>query len=413
MSEKPIEVLYLSYDGMTDPLGQSQVLPYLCGLAKNNYNITLLSCEKPLKFEQQKFIIEKICKDAGINWHPISYTAKPPIVSTIKDIGNLRKTAYKLHHQKKFKIVHCRSYIAAMVGLEMKRKFGTKFLFDMRGFWADERIDGGLWNLKNPIYKIIYNYFKRKELAYFTEADYIISLTEAGKNEISNWPKFKNQQLPIAVIPCCVDTKFFNYNTIAASNSNNLRQQLKINEGSFIMGYVGSIGTWYMLTEMLQCFKQLLKLKPEAKFLFITTEPESIILKEAEKLAINTNTITVKAATRNEVPLFISLMQISIFFIKPCYSKKASSPTKQGEIMAMGKPVICNAGVGDTDIVVDTYKSGIAIHQFNEASYNAALTQMLSTQFNANNIRQGAIDFYGLEKGIATYLFVYNNLSKN
>ena len=27
-------VLYISYDGMTDALGQSQVLPYLCGLAQ-------------------------------------------------------------------------------------------------------------------------------------------------------------------------------------------------------------------------------------------------------------------------------------------------------------------------------------------------------------------------------------------
>jgi hypothetical protein len=54
--------------------------------------------------------------------------------------------------------------------------------------------------------------------------------------------------------------------------------------------------------------------------------------------------------------LNISLFDTSIFFIRPTYSKKASSPTKQGEIMAMGIPLICNYGVGDTDEIVKKCK---------------------------------------------------------
>jgi len=41
-----IEVLYLSYDGMTDSLGKSQVLPYLVGLSTKGFRITLISFEK-------------------------------------------------------------------------------------------------------------------------------------------------------------------------------------------------------------------------------------------------------------------------------------------------------------------------------------------------------------------------------
>ncbi len=37
MKNKKGHILYISYDGMTDPLGQSQVLPYLKGLAKKGY----------------------------------------------------------------------------------------------------------------------------------------------------------------------------------------------------------------------------------------------------------------------------------------------------------------------------------------------------------------------------------------
>ena len=57
----------------------------------------------------------------------------------------------------------------------------------MRGFWADERVDGKLWDLKNPIYKWVYNYFKRKELQFLNNADYTVSLTFSGKEEMLKW----------------------------------------------------------------------------------------------------------------------------------------------------------------------------------------------------------------------------------
>ena len=160
-------VLYLSYDGMTDPLGQSQVLPYLIGLSKKGYQFTLISFEKAERFDKGKAIIEKICNDNHIDWHPLSYTKTPPILSTLKDIRSLKNKIIVLQRINPFLIVHCRSYITSLAGLWMKKKWGVKFVFDMRGFWADERVDGGLWNLKNPLFKTVYNYFKKKEKQFF------------------------------------------------------------------------------------------------------------------------------------------------------------------------------------------------------------------------------------------------------
>jgi hypothetical protein len=62
-----------------------------------------------------------------------------------------------------------------MVGLEMKRSLGTKFLFDMRGFWADERVEGKIWSLSNPVLKVVYNFFKKKEKEFFQNAYFIVS----------------------------------------------------------------------------------------------------------------------------------------------------------------------------------------------------------------------------------------------
>ncbi|MBT5933473.1 MAG: glycosyltransferase, partial [Flavobacteriales bacterium] len=150
-------ILYLSYDGMTDPLGQSQVLPYIIGLTKKGYHFHLISFEKPDRFLAHMKDILKICDENNITWVPMLYTKRPPLFSTIWDVWRMKRKASELNKEYSFSMVHCRSYLSALIGLSMKRRFKTAFLFDMRGFWADERVDGNIWNLKNPIYRWVYN----------------------------------------------------------------------------------------------------------------------------------------------------------------------------------------------------------------------------------------------------------------
>ncbi|HWB62268.1 MAG TPA: hypothetical protein VG603_02070, partial [Chitinophagales bacterium] len=154
-NSEPVNVLYLSYDGMTDPLGQSQVIPYLEGLSKLGYSFTLISFEKAERYAKYRAEIEERLSKSNISWQPLSYTKKPPVLSTIWDVQRMKRKALALHRSKQFKIIHCRGYISALVGLAMKRELGVKFIFDMRGFYADERVDGGLWHLNNPIYKAV------------------------------------------------------------------------------------------------------------------------------------------------------------------------------------------------------------------------------------------------------------------
>jgi glycosyltransferase involved in cell wall biosynthesis len=402
------KVLYISYDGMTDPLGQSQVLPYLIGLSKEGYEFQLISFEKKERFEQHKAHIQQICDTHGIQWHPQKYSARSPIFSTVWDISQMKKTAYRLNRLHHFDIVHCRSYISGLVGLAMKKRFNTKFLFDMRGFWADERVDGGLWDLKKPIYKLIYSYFKKKEITFFQQADYTISLTENGKNEILSWKEFQQKPPKIQLIPCCVDTQLFNPEIITPDKKKQLRERLQLKETDYILGYVGSIGTWYMLSEMLDYFKVLVLTKPTAQFLFVSGEKPDTIYSLAAQKNISRENIHITSCLHQEVPVYISLFDTSIFFIRPTYSKKASSPTKQGEIMAMGIPLVCNAGVGDTDQIVKKYQAGTIISTFNNAAYQHAITDQEKTDIT--RIKQGAKEYYSLENGVNNYLYIYKQI---
>jgi len=405
------EILYLSYDGMTDPLGQSQVLPYLTGLSKRGYEFTLISFEKEERFNQNKSIIEKICNDNNINWHPLAYTSKPPILSTIKDLRKLKSEIKKLHCEFHFDIVHCRSYITALAGIWMKKKWGIKFVFDMRGFWADERVDGNIWKLNNPVFKLVYNYFKKKEKAFLSKADYTISLTHNAEKVLHTWKEIENQPIPIKIIPCCVDMELFNPSLISKEAIQELRNEFTIPDGAKVLTYIGSIGTWYMLPEMLAFFKRWLLKNPASVFLFVTNDSPTIINDAANKAGLPLSAIRIQSVSRNDVPLYISLGDYSIFFIKPVFSKKASSPTKQGEIMAMGKPVICNSNVGDTDYVVNSFESGILINEFENTAYDKAIDEVKNgKQFNMSVIREGALQFFSLEEGINRYQEVYKSV---
>lgn len=405
--QKKNRVLYLTYDGLTDPLGQSQIIPYLSGLAKNGHEITIISFEKESNLITKKTIDEQLDKDK-IRWIPLKYTKNPPVLSTIWDIIKLRKFVKREVTIKDIEIIHCRSYITSLVGLEMKRKKQLKFIFDMRGFWADERIDGRLWKLGNPLFKAVYSYFKKKEKHFLTEANHTVSLTQKGKEVIESG--LVKNPAPISVIPCCVDTVLFSRNH---NNFNISRNDLNISKEALVLGYVGSIGTWYMLPEMIDFFKELLRVRSNAVFLFITKESSHQIEEGFQKKNVPLSSLRIQSGKRHEMPQYIALFDWSIFFIKPLFSKQASSPTKQGEIMSMGVPIICNSNIGDTDQIVKKYNSGVVIENFTNQSYQIAIREMGMLQFDPVQLSDGASDYFGLHKGIKSYEHIYQSCFLN
>ena len=404
------KILYISYDGMTDPLGQSQVLPYLCKLAAEGFAFTLLSFEKKERYEKSRSIIEAICKENNIRWAPAFFSKRPPVLSKIYDGWKMKRIANRLHREQRFAFIYCRSYVAAAAGLQLRNKYKIPFLFDMRGFWVDERVDNGQWNLKNPLYKIAFRIYKNKERKYFDKAAHIISLTEKGKEELVN--TYLLPAAKITVIPCCADLDHFDYHKIDLKAKQELKNKLGIKEDDKILSYLGSLGGWYLTDEMLEFFKVLKQSIPTAKFLFITHDSKDGIIAKAEAKGIHSIDILVEPATRQQVPLFLSLSNWSVFFIKDAYSKKASSPTKQGEIMAMGIPIVCN-DIGDTGKIVKISDAGLVVQSFLEKDLKEAVSELVQLNFSdKTKLRIAAFDFYDLNRGAKLYSGIYNDISK-
>jgi glycosyltransferase involved in cell wall biosynthesis len=407
-------ILFVSYDGMTDSLGQSQVLPYIREISKKEYNYTLISFEKKERYNQHHNKIKQICKNSKIDWIPISYSGSIPIISTIWNVYRLKKEVFKLHKRRPIDLFHSRSHVPSLAAQALFLKKGVPFLFDMRGFWADERVDGKVWDLSNPIFKKVYTFFKRKEIEFLIDAGGVVSLTENGKEEILSWqhkqttPKdLREKQLDISVIPCCVDTDLFDPSKVTFEQQEVLRNKLSIQTDQFVLGYVGSIGTWYMLPEMLDFFQVLEKNNPNAIFLFVSNERDKILELVTQK-EINTDKIRIVSCLHNEVPNYISLFTVSIYFIIPAYSKKASSPTKQAELMSMGIPVVCNADVGDSDTIVLKTNSGWVVDEFDNMNYQEVVSKITQNHLpDKKSIIQHCKTEFNLTNGADNFKLMY------
>lgn len=402
--------LFLSIDGMTDPLGQSQVLPYLVGLAEKGHKIGIVSCEKTENWKLHHHTIEQIVKDAGINWEYCFYKTGLPFVSQIQNYLALKKIV--LNHitsiaNKSNLILHCRSYLTGLIGLYSKKKYSTGFIFDMRGFWADERIEGGIWKKSNPIGLYLYSYFKKKEKEMIVKSDAIISLTYKAKSIILDW-NFGIDNSKITVIPCCVDLKHFSQDNIQAEHLFSLKQNYPQLKNKFVLSYVGSLGTWYMADEMLEFFKILTK-TTDAIFLIITKDSKELVYEAAKKHQVDINKLVIVSSSRAEMPYYIALSDASLFFIKPSFSKYASSPTKMGELLSMQLPIITNAGVGDVDSIILETQCGVIISSFNTDEYQKTVLNLLE---NIHKYKQQTLStanaYFSLKDGVEKYETVYN-----
>ena len=394
------KALYLSYDGLTDPLGQAQILPYLLGLEQQGMGFVIISFEKKEAFSAHKHHVQKQLEGRDIQWIPLSYTKKPAVFSTVYDLWRMKRAARKTLTTA-HTIIHCRSYLPMLVAMSINQ--GRKVIFDMRGLWADERVDGNLWPQHKPLYRLIYRYFLRKEKDFVQQSDALVSLTHDGIKALSERYDSRILENKSTVIPCCVDSELFQ----PENPPLNLIRSLGIpNEGKVLI-HVGSVGTWYRLDQELVFFNALSALDPTWNVLILTKDTT------AATTIVNSNQsfssrVIIHSAPHHEVPSFLNLAQASIQFIEPAYSKRASSPVKLGESLAMGVPVITNVGIGDSQALIQEGSAGICINSWDDITSSVMDFQRM--RFDTNAIRTYAIRTLGIEQGINAYQQVYKKM---
>ncbi len=407
---KRANILYISYTGLTEPLGQSQILQYLIHLASDR-QFTLLSFEKRSNWAdvnlRQRLI--EVTKSAGVKWIPLRYHKRLPALATAFDLLQGLLICLYIVPSRKIDIIHARGYVSSVLALASKKLFRVNYIFDMRGFWADEKIDGGLWAKDSALYRIT-KWFERK---FLTNADVIVSLTHAGVAEMRSYEYLQGRARNFQVIPTCTNLQIFR-------NENNERSAdgSSAPDDEFLLGYVGTATLWYLFEPVLDVFAILMKLRPRARLLILNRDlgEHEYILSSLEAHSIPRQRLELKAVAHHEVAMEMQKMHASAFFIKPTFSKKASAPTKLGELLACGIPCLTNAGVGDVDMILEGEGVGVVVRDLSAQSLQDGVEQLLGLVREPKimqRCRVTAEKHFSLEQGVRAYSRIYESLMAN
>ena len=329
-------ILYITFDGLLQPLGESQVLRYVEGLSDRGWDFAVLSCERAddLADTERVAALAARMADRGIEWIPRVYQT-PGARRILATIADATAMALEFAAEHDVTLTHARSYQAAGVALSLKKALGIPYLFDMRGYWVDERVEEGRW-FTNPTALAA---GRRAEHALFANSAAVVSLATPAAEDIAAG-RFGPWERPLEVIPTCVDNEIF----VPGAAPEHLAPEL---HDRLVIGYVGSLNRSYRYHDSFALAREVLERRDDAHLLCLTGQPDQMA-EELDALRIGRLRRTIQRVPHAEIPQWLRLIDWGLLLLREPFAKRGSMPTKLGEFFATGiRPIAygCNAEV--------------------------------------------------------------------
>lgn len=390
-----MNVLYLSYTGLLEPLGQSQVLAYLRILARE-HRITLVTFEKAEDMADAEAVasLRAVCEQSAIAWQPRRYHRRPRVISTVYDLGVFVWVALWQALKTRADLIHARSYIPTFVALLVGGLTGKPFIFDMRAFWPDELVAAGRMKSGGAMFRLV----KGVERLCLRRALAVVSLTEAGVDHMRAVYGAAVKDARFMVIPTCVDLDKF-------------QPSSKAGGALTTVGSVGSVlSGWFRFEWLMAFFKALAEAEPSVRMRIVTREDEGLIRARAEQAGIPAERLEVFGTPSSRVPEAIADLSAAAMFFETGVAKLGSCPTRMGEILATGLPVVANPGVGDVGEIIRRYGVGVLVEAASPEAMRQAvgeLKALLTDPELPGRCRAAAESWFSLERGAQCYGELY------
>lgn len=361
-----MKALYLCYFGIREPLVQTQVLPYLRQLNSRGIVISLLTFEpQPRRNWSHEEIEEHRARlhAEGIRWFSLPYHKRPSVPATLYDIVVGARFVARMVRRERLDVLHARAHVPMAMALLAQQVAKCRLIFDIRGLMAEEYADAGIWTENSLPFRMI----KRVERAGIRRADQVIVLTRRMRDWlIERRLKSAGQ---IEVIPCCVDFSRFDENQV---------DDLRPPPERFEVVYAGSVTGLYLLDEMGRFFLELRARRPDAFLRILTVSSLADAAAALKRAGLQTEDFWIGAVSPSEVSAYLRRARLGLSFRKPTFSQIAASPTKIPEYLAAGLPAVCNAGIGDTDDLLEQEKVGVIFKTFDRKAYTEAANRALA-----------------------------------
>jgi glycosyltransferase involved in cell wall biosynthesis len=402
--DSTLRSFYICYLSVEDPLVHTQVIAYLGGLAARGHTIHLLTFDSPMDEERQAAYARDL-EQRGIAWHSLRYHKRPSLPATVYDVLVGAFVAFRLVRRYRLNTLHARNHVPAACALLVRRVARCRLIFDIRGLMAEEYVDAGRWKRGGLPYRIT----DRIQRAAIRRADGVVMLTEAVRRHLFGDPPSRNSTF---VIPCCADLERLEAQRSARAA---VRNELGLGDRP-VMAYVGKFTGRYMDQEMVDFFAAARDARPGLFFLVLTQADHELIRREFVRCGIPASDFLITRAEPGELGRYLAAADFAIYFYRPSFSEVAASPTKVGEYLGAGLPVVSGAGVGDVDGLLAANRVGVLVDDFSPRGYARAireLSALLDDPEAAERCRRAARNHLSLrEVGIPRYDRLYRSVAE-
>lgn len=343
-----MKVLYITYTGLSDNLGASQILPYIKSLAARGVEFKVVSFESSGQFAERRSRLRLACEGLPIECFPVNRGEGHGRLALAAALFKAVKLSVNLARTWRPDLIHCRNALAAECAMVASSASGIPYLFDMRGFWGDARKETGQWNQSTLRGRLIYRFWKSRERKYLVRS----SLTNCLTNKARDWivsHGYKGDD-EVLVTPCCVN---FSGTTPRAEKG----------ARPFTCVYVGSMGGVYDDSRLFRVFRAAKEAFPGARLRILTSRTPSEIVDFAGRLGfrLDEQELEVMRVPHHEVFRWIRSADVGISFCKPGFFATGVSSTKIGEYLSQGLPVISNEGLGDVSEILAETEGGLVL----------------------------------------------------
>jgi glycosyltransferase involved in cell wall biosynthesis len=368
------DVSYLSVDSIQEGVGSSQITPLILGLAERGKSVCLVTFEK---VKPSEALIE-IFSRAGVVWIAKDFGRNGPIGGLIR-LSTLRRSV------PSSLVLHGRSDIATVAAI--LSRVNAPVLWDVRSLWSDQRLLIGSvgWNrFTVKAARALENLAARKSSAMTTLTAAVVPILEQRHKRI---PTIRE------VIPTCVQTSKFLPSPMP--------------RGQITCLLSGTFNNYYDIEKM----KQVLEMVRESVNLKVIWARAG----ESPSWELGVGEDEIISATHSEMP---KLVRESHFGIAICRqdsqeSLAAAVPTKIGEFLASGRPVIVSNGIGDLDQMLVSTLTGVIVEEDSSLEVLAKqVTDLINDPMTPERCRELAMKHFDMETSIDRYLDVYERMLK-
>jgi hypothetical protein len=189
-----------------------------------------------------------------------------------------------------------------VLALLLKRIFGARFIFDMRGFWVDQRVELGLWREGSTIL----HFARWLEAKFLQRADVVFALSSAAVLAMQQWPAVVGRAVRFEVVTTCTDLELFRPPPDGA---------LARRDEPLTLGYVGNAGRGYLFEPVLEIYLAIRRIIPEARLKIVNRNDHALIIDQLSAHGIDISAVELIACDYPQVPSEIWGMDLGLLIL--------------------------------------------------------------------------------------------------